>query len=115
MIRRPTLSQTTVDKMFPVSHDDFDKWWNEGLTERWKDIVCRCACRYQADIEHAAQQADHHEVRDLVKRVRVFYRRCKVGNEKIEKLFNLTTEQVVLTIARIGQELPSGPQMFHRV
>ena len=104
MIRRPTLSQKTVDKMFPVSFKEFDKWFDVGLAERWKDIVCRCACRYQADIEVACQEADHVLVRQLVRRVKVFYRRCRVSHPRIEKLFHLSVETQVGIIARIAKD-----------
>ena len=112
MIKNPTLSQKTVDRMFPVSFREYDRWFEVGLKERWKDIVCRCATRYQADIEYAAQQADHLEVHSLVRRVKTFYRRCRINHPKIEKLFNLAVETQVGVVVRIAKDKETARKYY---
>lgn len=88
MIKRPTISQRTVNRMFPVTDELCDAWWNAHRSvSREDEIIIRCAIRYQAEIEYSAQEADHAQVHALVRRARVFYRRAKLQNESVLAVF----------------------------
>ncbi len=79
MIEKATISQTTINRLFPsVSDKNIETWWNGGKVTKRKEIFIRASIRYQANIEHASQQADHHEVVQLMKHIKKFYRRCGI-------------------------------------